>query len=105
MIFAETNIIYKISPGTLLRVNICIDRPYLSQSGEYRTRIHFKGLWDKPQEVCGVDSFQSLMLAVKNIKDFLFSLINNSGELYFSEKNNSKLVPLDLSIWGWKIMI
>jgi len=105
MVFAETNIMYRTNIA-VLPVTICIECPYLSQSGKYRTKIHFKGLWDEPQEICGEDSFQSLMLAVKVIKDCLCAFINNDGNgLYCYEEKQKELIPKDLSIWGWKIII
>lgn len=84
-IIAEREMVCMKPSGEKFLVTICIGKPYRLSDIEWACPVEAKGLYDKLVDIHGVDSFQSLILAVRMLYQLLKDFIENGGRAFWAD--------------------
>lgn len=77
--------------------HISIGCPYQAGQDEWACPVAIDGLMDKLPDIHGIDSFQSLVLAIKLIGRLLQQFLDDGGMLYWSTDGDELTVHSFLS--------
>lgn len=86
-LIASTEFLAKLPDGEPFQVRVEIGRPYLSSEDpeEWKCPVSVQGLHPQLPDISGVDSLQSLCLAIRLAFDLLHAFRENGGLLMDSD--------------------
>jgi hypothetical protein len=84
------------SDGKAFVIELEIGTPYQRETGEWACPVALRGLYERLAEARGVDSFQSLCMAISLAQDLLRSFRDNGGKLLVESED----FPLEAYAFG-----
>lgn len=84
-IIAERDLIGVNPDGSKFKIMLKIGKPYTLGSKEWACSVGAIGLYKRLREIRGVDSFQTLMQAIKFLRQLLEYFIEDGGRVLSAE--------------------
>jgi hypothetical protein len=84
-IIAEREMVCMKPSGEKFLVTIRVGKPYQLSDIEWACPVEAEGLYGKLVDIHGVDSFQSLILAIRMLCQLLKSFIENGGRVFWAD--------------------
>ena len=84
-IIAERTMLFKSKNGDTTSVNIRIGKPYPVGDLEWACPVRLDGLYNNLAAQSGIDSLQSLNLAIRLANDLLLGLEEDGGTFFFED--------------------
>jgi hypothetical protein len=90
---AERDIALVYPDGRLRTVRLQIGRPYPHPDGDWACSVATEGLHDRLLQVCGIDAWQALMLAIRALEAILAAEVKSGAILHDSTGEESVSLP------------
>ena len=91
---AQRDLVAEFSDGARANVSLRIGVPRLGAHGTWVCHASIDGLPHRPLEAHGGDSWQALLLALKNVRGAMERFVRSGGKLYFPSDEESGAVPV-----------
>src|SRR5215203_6152323 len=92
---AETTLYAVDKESRAFEIRAMVGAPYKDESGDWACPVSLDGLHGQLQDIYGVDSWQSLVLAMNLVGNLLTYFVEDGGKLY-REKGGDEISVADL---------
>ena len=90
---AHKELLGVLKDGSKLNIHFHIGKPYQINAEAWACPVSLTGIHNLSNEIHGIDSFQSLLLAINLIKKLLSYFIEDGGTLYWP--NSEEQISID----------
>jgi hypothetical protein len=93
--FAERTFAGRTSNGNQLTIRLRIGKPHAAAEGDWTCPVSIEGLRNHAADIHGIDSLQSLVLALGFARSVLADFLDKGGALFWPDEESAGAMKID----------